>query len=109
MGWESAMRGTIRVHLDALDRMAPADNRWQPVLAELSVSLADVRSRIDGDEGTARDGFGDRHEISVASLDTCAPDIPVVIWFSYQQLGVPDGLRGSIYPSDVLARLGPPA
>lgn len=96
------------MHLDTLDQMAPADDNWQPVLGELSVSLADVRSRIGGDEGTARDGFGDKHDISVASLDMSAPDTPVVIWFSYQQVGVPDGLRGSIYPRDVLAMLGPP-
>jgi hypothetical protein len=88
--------------------MAPADDRWRPVLAELSVSLADVRSRVGGDEGTARDGFGDTHAISLGPLEMSAADTLVVVWFSYQQVGMPDGLRGSIYPSDVLAMLGPP-
>lgn len=108
MDWKSATPGTIRVHVDALEHMASADNRWQPVLLGLSVSLADARSRMGGDEGTARDGFGDTHEISLVSWHNSDPDTRIVIWFSYQQKGVPDGLRGSVYPSDVLTRLGPP-
>lgn len=108
MQWTNSVPGTLRLHVEELDVAVPQDSKWREDFeTTISVSLRELRERLDGNDGTLTDEFGAEHPLSVARWADNDPATRLVVWFSYQQDDAPEGFRGSVYPSDVLARVRP--
>lgn len=108
MPWTNAVPGTLRLHVEELDVAVPQDSKWREDFeTTISVSLRELRERLDGNDGTLTDEFGAEHPLSVARWADDDPATRLVVWLSYQQDDAPEGFRGSVYPSDVLARVRP--
>jgi hypothetical protein len=99
-----AVRGTLRLRVQRLDTSGVANAAARALLAENAVPLSALRERVGGDVGEIVDEFGDAHALLLGEWASCDPDTLVTISFSFQQSNAPAGFRGTVYPSDVLAR-----
>src|SRR5262245_8718458 len=106
--WSNAVRSTVEAHVSELDELAASSQELADALESLSVPLEALRERFGGDEGVVVDGFGDPHALSLAKWTTSDPETRLIVWFSHRQRDAPAELRGSIHPSDVLAKAYPP-
>lgn len=104
--WKAAVPGSVEVEVER-EGLLPPDSKWADTVRRLGVSLQELRERFGGDEGIVVDGFDAPHRVSIARWATSDPGTRLVVGFSYQQRNAPVGLRGTVYPPDVLARAFP--
>jgi hypothetical protein len=109
MTWTNAVPGTLQVHVDEFDDHVSPESEWRDALERISVTLAALRDKLGGDYGEITAEFGESHKVSLARWVGREPETRLLVWFSYQQQDAPEGLRGSVYPPDILARAHPVA
>jgi hypothetical protein len=108
--WTNVVPGTLCLHVEEVRKGPAPESKWTELAETFSVPLAALREALGAaDEGVILDPFGKAHPISLKRWSKNAPATRLLVWFSYQQNDAPEGLRGTIYPPDMLARARPAA